>query len=86
MSLTACFLPNQINDEVVVGKTDEEVLATIERLRMRGDVELKTVPAALALEMVWAQAMINSRTDDAKHHKRTSIIGRASHSHTLIGN
>lgn len=72
---------------MVVGKSDEEVLAIIEQLRMRGDVELKTVPAELALEMVWAQAMISSRTGESKQHKRAGSFGRRSYSHaSLLGN
>jgi hypothetical protein len=60
-----------VNDESAVGKTDDEVVSQIEALRYKGDVEVKTIPADLALEMVWARTMLETRDEDTS--KRSSL-------------
>jgi hypothetical protein len=53
-----------VNQESAVGKADDEVVNQIEDLRYRGAVEVKTIPADLALEMVWARTMLETREED----------------------
>lgn len=53
----------------MIGRSDDEVVQQIEALRYKGEVEVKTVPADLALEMVWAKTMLETRDEDATKRK-----------------
>lgn len=82
----------QVDDDLMVGKNDDDVLVLIEERRRTGPVQVSTIPAELALEMVWAQLMINSRDEahtNKEKRRRDSWLRRSlcsPHPHqTLIG-